>query len=135
MATTEQLVKDVQDLKIQHGVHEERISRAEKEIEQLHAENKAIYEISTNVKILAEGMSSVRQDVADVKDDVKQNNEKISKLDEKFDNEQEKVKEEITNLKNLPDKTKAVWWDKIVWLVVGGVISAGVTALIAALWK
>ena len=129
------IASDVQDLKVQFGVHEERLNRAEKEIEKLHAENKAIYEISTNVKILAEGMSSVKQDITDVKDDVKRSNEKISKLDEKFDNEQEKVNNEITTLKQLPDKTKAIWWDKIVWLVVGGIVSAGVTALIAALWK
>lgn len=131
MVTNEQLFEDVQKLKVQDGIHEERLSRAEKEIEQLHIENKAIYEINTNVRMLAESMSSVKQDVQDVKDDVKQNNEKISKLDEKFDSEQQKIKDEVNDLKTVPDRAKAAWWDKIVWLVVGGIVSAVVTGIIA----
>ena len=135
MSNVDQLNNDVQALKLQCEVHEQRLNRTEKEIEQLHAENKAIYEINTNVKILAEGMSIVKKDVLDVKEDVKQNNAKISKLGEKFDNEEGKIWDEVSSIKQQPYKAKAAWWDKVVWLVVGGIVSAVVTAVIAALWK
>lgn len=130
-----QFTIDLQDLKVHCSVYEQRLSKAEKEIEQLHAENKAIYEINTNVKILAEGMSVMKKDVLDVKEGVKHSNERSAKLDEKFDAELDKIKIDVNDIKNNPNKVKAEWWDKIMWLIVGGVVSAGVTALIAALWK
>ena len=80
-------------------------------------------------------MSIVKKDVLDVKEDVKQNNAKISKLGEKFDSEQGKIWDEVSSIKQQPYKAKAAWWDKVVWLVVGGIVSAIVTAVIAALWK
>ena len=135
MTINEQLSSDVQDLKVQYGKHEERIGHIEKDIEQLQVENKAIYEINTNVRLLAEGMSSVKDDVAAVKEDVKKNNAQISKLDEKFDDEQSKLRDEVNDIRSMPDKAKAAWWDKVVWLIVGGAISAVVTAIIALIWK
>ena len=135
MATTEQLNMEIQELKVKSGVHEQRLDKAEADIKQLLDENKAIYEINTNVRLLAEGIKDVKRDVVDVKEDVKQVKDNHSNLNEKFENELDSLKNDINDVRNLPHKTKAEWWDKVVWLIAGGFLSAIVTAIIATLTK
>ena len=69
MATVEQLSQEVQSLKLDTATqeqkiitHEQRLNSAEADIKQLQENNKAIYEINTNVRILAEGINSVKSD-------------------------------------------------------------------------
>lgn len=133
MATVEQLNVEVQNLKIQSGLHEQRLENVETEMKQLHIENKAIYEINTNVRLLAENMNSVKNDVADFKEDIKDVKKENLKLGERFDSELSVVKADMNEVRNAPNKVKADWWDKVTWLVSGGVISAIVTAIIAHL--
>jgi len=135
MATVEQLNKDVQDLRIQSGIHEQRLDVVESSIKKLETENKAIYEINTNVKLLAEGMMTVKQDLTDVKEDIQDVKSNHSQLGNKFETELDSVKTEINEVKNIPNNTKAAWWDKVIWLIVGGCLTALVTAVISNITK
>lgn len=133
MATIEQVNKELQDLKVKSSVHEQRISMMEKDVVELKEESKALYEINTNVRLLAESMSSVKNDVADVKITVKDVKDKNSQLGTRFEEELDGVREELNEVKNQPNKSKAEWWDKVVWLIVGGGLTAIVTGVIAAI--
>lgn len=133
MATMEQVNKEVQDLKVKSSVHEQRISMMEKDVLELKEESKALYEINTNVRLLAESMSAVKNDVADVKVTVKDVKAKNSQLGTRFEEELDGVREELNEVKNQPNKSKAEWWDKVVWLIVGGGLSAIITGIIAAI--
>lgn len=133
MATIEQVNKELQDLKVKSSVHEQRISMMEKDVLELKEESKALYEINTNVRLLAESMSAVKNDVADVKVTVKDVKAKNSQLGTRFEEELDGVREELNEVKNQPNKSKAEWWDKVVWLIVGGGLSAIITGIIAAI--
>lgn len=133
MATNEQLNVEVQNLKIQSGIHEQRLENIETEMKQLHIENKAIYEINTNVRLLAENMNSVKNDVADFKEDIKDVKRENLKLGERFDSELNVVKADVNEVRNMPNKAKADWWDKVIWLIVGGTLSALVTIVVTHL--
>ena len=133
MATMEQVNKEVQDLKVKSSVHEQRISMMEKDVLELKEESKALYEINTNVRLLAESMSSVKNDVADVKITVKDVKARNSQLGTRFEEELDGVREELNEVKNQPNKSKAEWWDKVVWLIVGGGLTAIVTGIITAI--
>ena len=133
MATMEQVNKELQDLKVKSSVHEQRISMMEKDVLELKEESKALYEINTNVRLLAESMSSVKNDVADVKITVKDVKARNSQLGTRFEEELDGVREELNEVKNQPNKSKAEWWDKVVWLIVGGGLTAIVTGIIAAI--
>lgn len=131
MATNEQLNVEIQNLKIQSGIQDQRLDNMESEMKQLHIENKAIYEINTNVRLLAESMTTVKNDVADFKEDIKDVKRENSRLGERFDSELNVVKADVNEVRNMPNKVKAAWWDKLAWLVVGGVASAILTGVIA----
>ena len=88
--------EDMAVVRSNQNAHDKRINTIEKEIDELKNESKAIYEINTNVRLLAEGMSTVKDDIAESKD----------------------------------ERAKAAWYDKVVWLVVGGGISAVVAFLL-----
>lgn len=135
MATTEQLNMEVQNLKVKSGIQDQRLESIETEIKQLHIENKAIYEINTNVRLLAENMNSVKNDVADFKDDLKDVKRENSKLGERFESEIQEVRTDMGEIRNMPNTAKAAWWDKVIYLIVGGCVSALVTAVIAAIIK
>lgn len=115
-------VEDMAAVRSNQNAHEKRINNIEKDIEDLQKESKAIYEINTNVRLLAEGMSTVRQDIAEQKADTKTVKADITKL-----------KEDITDVQNQPARTKAMWWDKVIWLIAGACISTIVAFLISSL--
>lgn len=133
MATMEQVNKELQDLKVKASVHEQRISMMEKDVLELKEESKALYEINTNVRLLAESMSSVKNDVADVKATVKDVKARNTQLGTKFEEELDGVREELNEVRNQPNKSKAEWWDKVVWLIVGGGLTAVVTGIISSI--
>lgn len=130
MATNEQLNNDLQDVKVTVGIHEQKINTLENAVDKLNQENHAIYELNTNVRILAENMSTVKNDVAEVKDDIKSVKTDYTTLGDKMDSEIAKVQHNVDEAKNMPTKAKAEWWDKILWLFVGGGATAIVTEII-----
>ena len=122
--------EDMAVVRSNQNVCDKRINKMEKSIEELQRENKAIYEINTNVRLLAESMTTVKNDIAETKENIKEVKSTHIKLGEKVDKEISAVKEDINEVKTQPEKAKAAWWDKVLWLVVGGCLSAVVTFLI-----
>ena len=120
MATLEQVSKNVHDLNITVNEHDLRLDNAEAAIKELQSESKAIYEINTNVRLLAENMNAVKEDVADVKEDVKEVKSNNTQTQQTLDTELDNIKAEISDVRNQPIKQKANVYDKIVWLIVGG---------------
>ena len=114
--------EDMAAIRSNQNIHEKRINNVEKDIEELQKESKAIYEINTNVRLLAESMTTVKQDIAEQKADTKAVKQDITKL-----------KEDINDVREEPTKAKAAWWDKVVWLIAGGCISTLVAFLINSL--
>lgn len=130
MATIEQVNNDLQATRVTVGIHEEKITNLENAVDKLNQENHAIYELNTNVRILAENMSTVKNDVAEVKDDIKSVKSDYTTLGDKVDTEIAKVQHNVEEAKNMPTKSKAEWWDKVLWLVVGGGLTAIVSGVI-----
>lgn len=122
--------EDMAVLRSNQHVHDERLTKMEKDIEALQKENKAIYEINTNVRLLAESMTTVKQDIAETKENIKEVKSTHIKLGEKVDKEISAVKKDINEVRSQPEKAKAAWWDKVVWLVAGGFISAALAIII-----
>lgn len=121
--------EDIAAIRSTQNIHEKHINDMHKEIDQLKSESKALYEINTNVRLLAENMNTVKTDIGEAKDNIKEVKIAHNKLNEKFDKEISEVKNDINDVKVQPTKAKADWWDKVVWLVVGGGLSA-VVALV-----
>ena len=122
--------EDIAVIKSNQSMHDRHIADMEKDIQDLKNENKAIYEINTNVRLLAEGMNTVKNDINEFKDDIKNVRAEYTKLDEKVGKEVKDIKKDINDVQHQPEKSKAAWWDKVVWLVVGGTLSAIVALLL-----
>lgn len=122
--------EDMAVIRSNQHVHDERLTKMEKDIEALQKENKAIYEINTNVRLLAESMTTVKQDIAETKENIKEVKSTHIKLGERVDKEISAVREDINEVRSQPEKAKAAWWDKVVWLVAGGFISAALAIII-----
>ena len=122
--------EDMAVIRSNQHVHDERLTKMEKDIEALQKENKAIYEINTNVRLLAESMTTVKQDIAETKENIKEVKSTHIKLGERVDKEISAVREDINDVRSQPEKAKAAWWDKVVWLVAGGFISAALAIII-----
>lgn len=45
-----------------------RIDKLEDEVKEIRTENKAIYELTTSIKLMAQDMTSIKTDLAEVKD-------------------------------------------------------------------
>lgn len=122
--------EEIAIIKSNQNMQDRHIADMEKDIQDLKNENKAIYEINTNVRLLAEGMNTVKNDITEFKDDIKNVRADYTKLDEKVGKEMTDIKKDINDVQNQPDKSKAAWWDKVVWVLVGGTLSALVAILI-----
>lgn len=139
MSTMEQLEKDIQDIKVTSGIHGQRLDTLEHEMEQMHIENKAIYEIGSSVKILAEGMTAIKEDVKDVKEDVRSGLEDVrngqSNLSSKLDSEVDQMKQDIDEIRTQPMKRRSDWMDKVIWAIVGGGIAFAVSTILNYLFR
>lgn len=134
MSTMGQIEKDIQEIKVTSGIQGQRLDTLEHEMEQMHIENKAIYEIGSSVKILAEGMTAIKEDVKDVKEDVRSGLEDVrngqSNLSSKLDSEVDHMKHDIDEIRTQPIKRKSDWLDKVVWTVIGGGLAFAVSAIL-----
>lgn len=88
-----------------------RLDKMESAIDTLREENKALYEMSANIKTLADGVVSIKDDVEAIK------------------NDQTEMKTEIQDIKNAPVKSKASILDNMTQTIITIIIS-GVAAFI-----
>jgi len=111
-----------------------QIEEIKNDIKEVKQDQKAIYELTSSVKLIAQDMGSIKQDIAEVK-------QGQSCLTDKMDVEINKVKDDIAEVKNAPEKSKAKKWDnfsskagKLVFEIVKYVticgLGAGITYLV-----
>lgn len=91
-----EIIKELTETTERSKSNTHQILEIKEDIKDLHAENKAIYDLVTTTKLIAQDMNSIKKDVADVK-------EGQSALSEKVDSEINKVKEKITAVENKDD--------------------------------
>ena len=139
MATASELLnKDIEELKKANNVmtvsinsHDTRLTLLETAVKEQQAKSDAIQEMNINVRLLAENMSAMKTDMSDVKQDIKNVNIKTDQTREHLDEKLSNMKIEIDNVRNEPSKQKANSFDKIVWIIVGGGVTAIVTHIIS----
>ncbi len=94
------------------------IAELKEELKEVQNEQKAIYEINANIKLMAQSVASVKEDVSDMKEDISNTNKEVK-------DDIGKVKERISNIENKPDKDVAnafrKYRDTIIALIVTGV--------------
>lgn len=96
------------------------------EIKDIRIENRALYELTSSVKLIAQDMGNIKDDISDVKNGQKELSEKVNK-----------VTQEVENVKNKDDiemgrNTKKVFWE-VVSKILAGLAVSGITALITIL--
>ncbi len=94
------------------------IEELKEEIKEVQNEQKALYEINANIKLMAQSVASVKEDVSDMKDDISNTNKEVK-------DDIRKVKERVTNIENKPDRDDATvfrkYRDSIIALIVTGI--------------
>jgi Zn-dependent M28 family amino/carboxypeptidase len=143
MATASELLnKDIEELKKANNVmavsinsHDTRLTLLETAVKEQQAKSDAIQEMNINVRLLAENMSAMKTDMSDVKQDIKNVNIKTDQTREHLDEKLSNMKTEIDNVRNEPSKQKANSFDKVVWLIVGGGVTAIVSHIIGLIIK
>lgn len=108
----EEYVKQIAVLDERSKSNSHRIDDAEADIKILKDENKALYEMSANIKTLTDGVIGIKSDVTEIK------------------SEQGEMKTEISDLKNAPMKLKASTYDNVKKLIFTAVVSAIVAFLL-----
>lgn len=88
-----------------------KIEEVKISVKGLEEQNHTLIAIAESVKTLGEGIGSVKGDVKEIKKD------------------QADMKEEIREIKNNPEKTKAKWFDRIGKTIVTAIVS-GIAAFI-----
>lgn len=103
-----------------------QIEEVKAEIKDIRIENRALYELTSSVKLIAQDMGNIKDDISDVKNGQKELSEKVNK-----------VTQEVENVKNKDDiemgrNTKKVFWE-VVSKILAGLAVSGITALITIL--
>lgn len=83
--------------------NEQEIERIQSDIVEIQKENRALYDIVTSIKIIAQDMTYIKKDIETVKTN------------------QTDLREQISDLRSSPNKTKALWYDKAVGAVLGAI--------------
>ena len=90
--------------------NEHRINDHDNDIKELREKQDAIYDLTSSVKSIATDMTYIKEDVQEVKSGQAQLNEKVTILENKPATE---VKKRIDGI-----------YEKLLWLVVGGIAAA-----------
>lgn len=117
-------IKELQEVKSRSSSNTHRIDKLEQSVDDLREESKAIYELGSSVRIMADNLTGMKDDIKEVKTGQSDLNEKISN-----------IKQDVADARNQPIKSKSEWFDKIVWLIVGGVGAYIVTQIIETVTK
>ena len=121
---TQDQIKELQEVKSRSSSNTHRIDKLEQSVDDLREESKAIYELGSSVRIMADNLTGMKDDIKEVKTGQSDLNEKISN-----------IKHDVADARNQPIRSKSEWFDKIVWLIVGGVGAYIVTQIIETVTK
>ena len=103
------LAVHLQEVDSRSKSNEHRIDAHEKEIHELREKQDAIYEIASSVKSIATDMTYMKEDVKEVKTGQDKLNQKVTELENKPANEAKRRMDKIG--------------DKLLWLLIGGVVA------------
>lgn len=110
-----------------------QIEEIKEDIKEMKLENKALYELTTSVKLIAQDMSSIKQDITEVKCGQEKLSVKMDSEISKVKDEQEKIKYNISEVKFCPTTEKAKTFEKIKWIVISVITTAITTGIISNL--
>lgn len=100
--------------------HDVRIGTLEENQKELTHRVEDIHKIATSVELIANNVDHMKGDVSELKDGQ-------AELKEDFRNSQQELKDRIKEVEDAPAKKTASAWDaikeKIIWLVVGGIVT------------
>lgn len=111
-----ELAVHLQEVDSRSKSNEHRLDDQDKEIKELREKQNAIYDLTSSVKSIATDMNYIKEDVKEVKTGQEKLNEKVTVLENKPANE---TKNRIEGIK-----------DKLLWLVIGGVVVGLLSAIL-----
>jgi predicted nucleic acid-binding Zn-ribbon protein len=79
MTDDEKVMLVESDQRSKSAIHQ--IEEVKEDIKEIKADNKAIYELTSSVKIIAENVSNMKEDIKEIKQSQTDANEKIDKLE------------------------------------------------------
>lgn len=109
---TQEQVKELQEVKSRALSNTHRLDKLECTVEGLREESKAIYELGSSVRIMADSLTGMKDDLKEVKSSQVGLIEKIGC-----------IKQDVADARNQPIKSKSEWFDKILWVIVGGAVA------------
>lgn len=101
------------------------------EVRELRKQNEAIYEIAASVKVMAQDMQSLKDDLKEVKVGQQELGNKMDSDMQKVRKEQSDLRNEVTNVESTVDtkdakKIYGIWTkvrDNAIWLFVGAIVA------------
>lgn len=111
-----ELAVHMQEIDSRSKSNEHRINTQEQEIKELREKQDAIYDLTSSVKSIATDMAYIKEDVKEVKTGQDKLNDKVTILENRPANETRQRYESIV--------------DKIIWVVVGGILVGVLSALL-----
>jgi len=92
---------------------ETKSEQHDKDIVDLKDTQRMMYEMNTNIKLLVEKIGNTNDDLVEMKDDITGIKSDMSGM-----------KEDINEVKIQADKKDAKKWDKLIWLIIGVIVTA-----------
>lgn len=133
-----QIIKELAETAERGKSNTHQIEEIKENIKEIKTENKALYELTTSVKLIAQDMSSIKEDISEVKKGQVILSEKMDTEISKVKDEQDKICQKISSVENQEDIKKGKKWDTfwskigtkavevILSLILGGVLGAGI---------
>lgn len=97
------IIKELTEVSALAHHNEIQLKEVKDDIVEIQKENRALYDIVTSVKIIAQDMTYIKKDIETVKTN------------------QTDLRDQISDLRSSPNKAKAQWWDKAIGAIVGAV--------------
>lgn len=109
----EKLVETVNVHSVEIAKLKEQNKNQDKDIVDLKDTQRMMYEMNTNIKLLVEKIGNTNDDLFEMKGDITGIKSDMSGM-----------KEDINEVKIQADKKDAKKWDKLIWLIIGVVVTA-----------
>lgn len=111
-----ELAVHIQEVDSRSKSNEHRLDAHEDAIKEIREKQDAIYDLTSSVKSIATDMTYIKEDVKEVKSGQDKLNEKVTVLENRPANETKKKIDEIT--------------EKLLWLLIGGVVVGLLTTIL-----
>lgn len=110
------LAVHLQEVDSRSKSNEIRLNNHDSELKEIREKQDAIYELTSSVKSIATDMNYIKEDVREVKTNQRELSSKVTEIENRPANDVKKRIDGIT--------------EKIIWLIVGGIATALLTAIL-----